>query len=60
VKQFGVRAADPVAIMAAVLTIISVAAVARFLPARRTTMVDSMVALRHESSAPELSMQRQS
>ncbi len=47
-KLFGVKAADPVAIMVAVLMMISVAAVASFLPARRASRVDPMVALRHE------------
>jgi len=47
-KLFGVRAADPVAITVAVLTMILVAAVAGLLPARRASRVDPMVALRHE------------
>jgi ABC-type antimicrobial peptide transport system permease subunit len=47
-KLFGVGAADPVAITVAVLMMISVSAVASFLPARRAAKVDPMVALRHE------------
>lgn len=47
-KLFGVRAADPVAVTVAVLMMISVAAVASFLPARRAAKVDPMVALRYE------------
>jgi ABC-type antimicrobial peptide transport system permease subunit len=47
-KLFGVRAADPVALAVAILLMISVAAVASFLPARRAAGVDPMMALRHE------------
>jgi len=47
-KLFGVRAADPVAITVAVLMMISVAALASFLPARRASRVDPMVALRYD------------
>jgi predicted permease len=47
-KLFGVRAADPVAITVSVVMMISVAAVASFLPAQRAARVDPMVALRHE------------
>jgi len=47
-KLFGVRAADPVSLMLAILLMVSVAAVASFLPARRAAGVDPMMALRHE------------
>jgi len=47
-KLFGVRAADPVSLMLAILPMVSVAAVASFLPARRAAGVDPMMALRHE------------
>jgi predicted permease len=47
-KLFGVGAADPVAITVSVVMMISVAAVASFLPAQRAARVDPMVALRHE------------
>jgi ABC-type antimicrobial peptide transport system permease subunit len=47
-KLFGVRAADPVTITVSVVMMISVAAVASFLPAQRAARVDPMVALRHE------------
>ena len=39
-KLFGIRAADPVALAVAILLMISVAAVASFLPARRAARVD--------------------
>jgi predicted permease len=47
-KLFGVRPADPVALAVAVLVMVSVAALASFLPARRAAAVDPMMALRHE------------
>ena len=47
-KLYGVRAADPAAIAVAVLLMVSVAAVAGFLPARRAANVDTLSALRHE------------
>jgi ABC-type antimicrobial peptide transport system permease subunit len=47
-KLFGVEAADPIAITVAALVMISVAAVASFLPARRAAKVDPMVSLRYE------------
>ena len=47
-KLFGVRAADPVTLAVAILVMVSVAAVASFLPARRAAAVDPMMALRHE------------
>ncbi len=47
-KLYGVAAADPWAITSAVLIMISVAAVASFLPARRAAKVDPIMALRHE------------
>lgn len=45
---FGIAATDAVTISFAVLTMISVAAVAGYLPARRAARVDPMVALRYE------------
>jgi predicted permease len=45
---FGVTAADPVAVLIAVCTLAAVAAIAGFLPARKASRVDPMVALRCE------------
>jgi putative ABC transport system permease protein len=45
---FGVGAADPVSIAAAIITLLVVSIIAAFLPARRATKVDAMVALRWE------------
>ncbi|HLK18578.1 MAG TPA: ABC transporter permease [Bryobacteraceae bacterium] len=45
---FGVTAADPVTIAVAVLTLAVTAAIAGFIPARRASRVDPMVALRSE------------
>ena len=45
---FGVSPADPLTIAAATLLMITVAALAGFLPARRASRLDPMVALRHE------------
>ncbi len=47
-KLFGVKAGDPVALTVAIVLMISVAAMASFLPARRAAKVDPMAALRHE------------
>jgi predicted permease len=45
---FGVGAADPASMAAAIIILMGIAIIAAFLPARRATKVDAMVALRHE------------
>jgi putative ABC transport system permease protein len=44
----GVRAADPLALLAVILVLFVTAAIACWLPARRATRVDPMVSLRAE------------
>jgi len=47
-QLFGIRANDPVVMVLAVSVIISVTALAGYLPARRATGIDPMNALRYE------------
>jgi ABC-type lipoprotein release transport system permease subunit len=45
---FGLGAADPVALFTACVILAAIAAAASYIPARRASRVDPMVALRYE------------
>jgi ABC-type lipoprotein release transport system permease subunit len=45
---FGLRPTDPMSLLVAVGMLMAVAALAGYLPARRASLLDPMLALRHE------------
>jgi ABC-type antimicrobial peptide transport system permease subunit len=45
---YGLKPSDPVALSSTALILLSIALIAGWLPARRASRVDPMVALRHE------------
>jgi putative ABC transport system permease protein len=45
---FGVKTTDPIAFGAVVVTLATVAGIATYIPARRATRIDPVIALRYE------------
>jgi ABC-type antimicrobial peptide transport system permease subunit len=45
---FGLSAQDPLSLLAAIVVMLAIAALAGYLPARRASRVDPMIALRYE------------
>jgi len=45
---FGVGVSEPIAVGSAMLVLAAIAMLARYLPARRASLVDPMIALRYE------------